>query len=96
MLTAFFDVKGVIHHEFVPEKQTVNSKFYKVMINRLIARVRHVRPEFQGSGSWYLLHNNAPAHSLGTVSEFLAKQGVPVLSHPLYSRFSVSCLLFIF
>jgi hypothetical protein len=29
MLTAFFDAKGIIHHEFVPEKQAVNGKFYK-------------------------------------------------------------------
>jgi hypothetical protein len=25
MLTAFFDAKGIIHHEFVTEKQTVNG-----------------------------------------------------------------------
>jgi hypothetical protein len=37
MLTAFFDSTGIIHHEFVPEKQTVSSKFYKEMIKRLIA-----------------------------------------------------------
>jgi hypothetical protein len=29
MLAAFFDAKGVIHYKFVPEKQTVNGKFYK-------------------------------------------------------------------
>jgi hypothetical protein len=29
MLTEFFYVKGIIHHEFVPEKQTVNGKFHK-------------------------------------------------------------------
>jgi hypothetical protein len=34
---AFFDGKGIIHHEFVPEKQTVNGKFYKEAIKRLIA-----------------------------------------------------------
>jgi hypothetical protein len=37
MLTAFFDAKGIIHHEFVPEKQTINDKFYKAVIKRLIA-----------------------------------------------------------
>jgi hypothetical protein len=29
MLTAFFCAKGIINHEFVPEKQTVNGKFLK-------------------------------------------------------------------
>jgi hypothetical protein len=46
MLTAFFDAKRIIHHGFVPEKQTVNSKFYKEVIKRLIAQVHRVRPEF--------------------------------------------------
>jgi hypothetical protein len=36
MLTAFFDAKGIIHHEFVPEEQTVNGKYYKEVIKRLI------------------------------------------------------------
>jgi hypothetical protein len=72
-LTAFFYAKGIIHHKFVPEKQTVNGKLYEEAIMRLIARVRRVEPEFQESGSWYLLHDNAPAHSSGVVSEFLAR-----------------------
>jgi hypothetical protein len=29
MLTTCFNTKGIIHHEFVPENQTVNSKFHK-------------------------------------------------------------------
>jgi hypothetical protein len=81
MLTAFFDAKGIIHHEFVPEKEIVNGKFYKEVIMRLNAQVHHVRPEFQEGGSLYLLHDNAQAHSSGVVSKFLMKQGIPVLSH---------------
>jgi histone-lysine N-methyltransferase SETMAR len=55
------------------------------MIKRLIARVHRVRPEFQESVSWYLPHDNALAHYSGIISKFLAKQGIPVLSHPPYS-----------
>jgi hypothetical protein len=58
-LAAFVDAKGIIHHHFVLEKQIVNGKFYKEMIKRLIAGVYCIRPEFQESGSWYLLHDNA-------------------------------------
>jgi hypothetical protein len=36
ILTAFFYAKGIIHHEFVPQKQIVNGKFYKEVIKRLI------------------------------------------------------------
>jgi hypothetical protein len=85
VFTAFLYAKSIIHQEFVPEKQTANGKFHKEVIEGLIARVHRVRPEFQESGSWYLLHDDAPAHSSGVVSEFLAKRGIPVLSHPHYS-----------
>jgi hypothetical protein len=42
-------------------------------INRQTVGIHCVRPEFQESGSWYLLHDNALAHSSGVVSKFLAK-----------------------
>jgi hypothetical protein len=84
ILTACFDAKGIIHHEFVPQKQTVNGKFYKEAIKGLIARVR-VRPSFREIGPWYVLRDNAPTHSSGVVSEFLTKRGISVLFHPLYS-----------
>jgi hypothetical protein len=32
MLIAIFDAKGIIHHKCVPEKQSVNGKFYKEVI----------------------------------------------------------------
>jgi hypothetical protein len=63
LLVAFFNAKGIIQLDFVPEKQTINGKSNEVVIKRLIARAHLVRPEFQESRSWYLLHNNAPAHS---------------------------------
>jgi hypothetical protein len=73
MFTAILYTKGIIHQEFVSGKQTVHGKFHKEAIKRLIVRVHCVRPEFQESGSWYLLHDNAQAHSSGVVSEFLTK-----------------------
>jgi hypothetical protein len=83
MLNTFFYAKGIVHDEFVPEKQTVKGRFYKELIKRLIARVNRIRPEFQESGSWYLLHKNAPAHSSGAVSKFLVKRGILCYSiHP--------------
>jgi hypothetical protein len=87
ILTAFFDAKGIIHHELMTEKQNVIGKFYNGAIKRMIAGVHHLRREFQESGSWYLLHDNAPAHSSGVVSKFWVKLGVPVLSYPPYSPY---------
>jgi hypothetical protein len=73
---------GIIHHEFVLEKLTLNGRFYNKVFMRLIAPVHCVWPKFQESGSWYLLHNNAP----GVFSVLLAKRGISVSSHPPYSH----------
>ena len=44
MLITFFDQKGLVHHEFVPQGQTVNQHFYQQVLNRLNDRVRRCRP----------------------------------------------------
>jgi hypothetical protein len=56
------------------------------VIKKLTARVHRVRLQFQESWPWYLLHDNAPAHSSGIISEFLAKRGISVLSSLIYRR----------
>jgi histone-lysine N-methyltransferase SETMAR len=74
----------VIHREFVPEGQTVNGQFYLGVMELLLKRIRRVRPEFHNSKEWFLLHDNAPAHTAG-VARFLAREQVTVLRHPSYS-----------
>jgi hypothetical protein len=39
--TDYIYVKGTIHHEFVPEKQNLNSKFHKEAIKKLSAKSLH-------------------------------------------------------
>jgi hypothetical protein len=46
MFIVFFDAQGVIHREFVPEGQTVKGQFYLGVMERLLKRIRRVRPEF--------------------------------------------------
>ena len=62
MLIAFFDIDGLVHHEFVPTGQTVNKEFYKTVLQRLYDAVRRHRPEKWRSGNWILHHDNAPAN----------------------------------
>jgi hypothetical protein len=72
-----FYIKVIIRRKFVPEKQTVNGKFYKEIIKIPIVTVHCVRPEFQESGFRYLLHDNVPAHSSAVLSKFLPKTRNP-------------------
>jgi hypothetical protein len=59
-------------------------KFYKEVIKRLITRVHHVRPEFQESRSWYLLHDCTGAFFKRCVQVF-GETRISMLSHPPYS-----------
>jgi hypothetical protein len=85
MFIVFFNAQGVIHREFVPEGQTVNGQFYLCVMERLLKRIRRVRPEFHNSKEWFLLHDIAPAHTAGFVARFLAIKQLTLLHHPSYS-----------
>ena len=51
----------------------------------MLQRIARIRPELHKTGSWMLLHDNAPAHSAIRVRQFLAQHGVVVIEHPPYS-----------
>jgi len=73
MLICFFDSQGVVHKEFVPQRQTVNKQYYREFLERLRKMVHRVRPEI--ADTWMLHHDNAPCHTAISVNEFLAKKG---------------------
>ena len=85
MLMIVFDWQGVIHKEFVPEDESINAVYYKGIMERLLNRIRRVRPGMCESGDWFLLHDNAPFHNATIVKQFLAQRKVTVLHHPPYS-----------
>ena len=64
--------------------QTINAAFYQAVLNRLLQRIRRVRPELHGTGKWMLLHGNSPAHIVIHVRQFLAQKKVTVLDHLPY------------
>jgi hypothetical protein len=55
------------------------------VLSPLVQRIRRVRPQFQGRGSWFLLHDNARPHTVVPIKPFLAKQGIPDLNPPIFS-----------
>jgi histone-lysine N-methyltransferase SETMAR len=75
----------VIHKEFVPERQRVNSAFYVEVIGTLLKCIFRVRPKFRTEGSWFLFHDSAPSNSALVVKTFLVKHGVVEISHIPYS-----------
>jgi hypothetical protein len=43
MLIAFFDAEGLVHHEFLPQRQTMNQTVYITVLQRLRGAVRRKR-----------------------------------------------------
>jgi hypothetical protein len=52
----------------VPEGKTINAEFYKGLMDRLLKRIRRVRPAALCSRDVFLLHDNAPAHKAAFAS----------------------------
>ncbi|UYV71748.1 hypothetical protein LAZ67_9000217 [Cordylochernes scorpioides] len=44
MLITFFDIRGIIHKEFVPAGQTITGEYNLNVLKRLIAIIRRIRP----------------------------------------------------
>ncbi len=87
MLILFFDSKGVIHHIYVPEGQTLNATFYVQVLDCLCKHIAHVRPEMWRDWKLFLLHNNAHLHTAAIIQQYLDKKGVAQLSHHPYSPY---------
>ena len=80
-----FDIRAIVHYEFVPTGQTVNQVSYLEVLKRLHEKVRRKRPEIFTNHSRILHHDNAPAHTALSMGEFLATKQIIVLERPAYS-----------
>jgi len=85
MLLTFFDIRGIVHYDFVLIGQTVNQIYYLEVLEKLREKVRRKRPELFANNSWILHHDNAPARTALSVRKFLASKQITVLEHPDYS-----------
>jgi len=85
MLIVFFDIQGIVHLEFAPKGQTVNTEFYCTVLRRLREAIRRKRPEMWRTGNWLLHDDNAPSHRALVTCEFLAHNSIITLPHPAYS-----------
>jgi len=61
-MLVFFDIRGIVHHEFVPEGQTVNTEFCCSVLRRLREDIRQKQPELWCAGNWLLRDDNPPSH----------------------------------
>jgi len=96
MIITFFDVKGIVHKEFVPTGQNVKSRFYCDVLRRLHAHVRRRCLKLWREQTWLVHHDNAPSHTSIFTHQFLAKNKMAVIPHPPYSPDLAPCDFFPF
>ena len=85
LLTVFFDYNGVVLHEFLSQDRTVNKEYYIEVMSRLCDAIHQKFTVLWENQSWNLHHDNAPAHALMLVHEFLVKDKTVIMPQPLYS-----------
>jgi hypothetical protein len=90
MLMIFFDIKKIVHKEFVLAGQTVSSAYYCDVFQLLYEIVRRLRPEIWQQKNWLLHHDNAPSHTSFFTRKFFTKNIMTVVPHPPYVYFSLN------
>ena len=85
MLIAFFDMRRIVHKEFLPQGHTISQHIYKDILRRLMRSVHEKRQKLWDEKSWVLHHSNAPSHTALSLQEFLAENNIAVMDQPPYS-----------
>ncbi len=91
MSVVFFDKKGMIHKEFLPQKTIMNAELYLNILHCLCKQIHRVWPELLANNSWLFHLNNAPMYSTFKIRGFFSKNQVNVLDHLPYSPDFAPC-----
>jgi hypothetical protein len=89
MLIVFFDTEGVVRAEFMPRGTTVNSEYYKGLLERLRNDVRRKRPK-SGRTDLCCFMTTLRVTRLSSSASFWLIKKLPC-PHPPYSPDLVPC-----
>jgi hypothetical protein len=87
----FLNVKGIVHHEFVPPYTVVNSDIYCDVLRCLREKCATNRPELWRNHNWLLHHENAPAHMPLKTAGFVTNNNKFIVLHSPYSLDLAHC-----
>ena len=97
MQITFVDHLGMVHHEFVPQGQTVNQHFYKEVLTHLVNKICPKMKNFLGRKNLDLASRQYSCpHSPQSVKQFLVLKEITMLHHPPYLPDLAPCDFFFF
>ena len=85
MWFTWWDWKGVLYYELLPENQTINSNKYCSQLDQLKAALDEKRPELLNRKCIIFHQDNARPHVSLMTRQKLLQLGWEVLIHPPYS-----------
>lgn len=86
MVTVFWDVDGVVHHEYLQQGQTITVASYCDVLKRVQCAIRSKRPWLLEGGCKVILQqDNARPHTAKLTKKKIEELGWEVLPHPPYS-----------
>lgn len=85
MLCIWWDSKGVVYYELLPQNQTINSNKYCSQLDCLKAAIDEKRPELSNRNGVIFHQDNARPHVSLVTRQKLLQFGWDVLPHPPYS-----------
>lgn len=84
MATVFWDRRGILMIDWLPEGQTINSAYYIDQLKRLREKIKEQRRGKLTHGI-LLLHDNARPHTSHETEAAIKELGFKVMPHPAYS-----------
>ena len=84
MATVFWDAKGVIMLDFIPERSTIAGVYYATLIDQLRTAIHKKRLGKLSKGV-LLQQDNARVHTCKVAMDAVGRNGYELIPHPAYS-----------
>ncbi len=86
MVTVFWDIHGVVYHEYLPQGQTITAASYCNVLDKVQDAIKDKRPWLLEGGCKVILQqDNAGPHTARLTKAKIRELGWEVLPHPPYS-----------
>ena len=86
MLSVWWDFKGIVFYELLPDKTTINSDVYCHQLDKLNESLKHKRPELINRKGVVFHQDNARPHTSLVTRQKLLQLRWNIMPHPPYSQ----------